>query len=174
MKQVCTLADGKPFEFWEQDVKYTSELFVDGSSAAASDDNDGSRDKPFKTIQAAADIAVPGTHIWIAPGEYREFVSPMRGGDGPDSMICYEAVEKGTVVIKASEVVTDFEESTDWRRWGHGGPTSSEGLDAQIWCHRLSPDMFRGYNPFCAVNILHDRLFIEYDKTDMTPYLNRR
>ena len=128
MKQVCTLADGKPFEFWEQDVKYTSELFVDGSSAAASDDNDGSRDKPFKTIQAAADIAVPGTHIWIAPGEYREFVSPMRGGDGPDSMICYEAVEKGTVVIKASEVVTDFEESTDWRRWGHGGPTSSEGL----------------------------------------------
>ena len=174
MKQVCTLADGKPFEFWEQDVKYTSELFVDGSSAAASDDNDGSRDKPFKTIQAAADIAVPGTHIWIAPGEYREFVSPMRGGDGPDSMICYEAVEKGTVVIKASEVVTDFEESTDWRRWGHGGPTSSEGLDAKIWCHRLSPDMFRGYNPFCAVNILHDRLFIEYDKTDMTPYLNRR
>ncbi len=34
--------------------------------------------------------------------------------------------------------------------------------------------MFRGYNPFCAVNILHDRLFIEYDKTDMTTYLNRR
>ena len=35
-------------------------------------------------------------------------------------------------------------------------------------------DDYRGYNPFCAVNILHDRLFIEYDKTDMTPYLNRR
>ena len=34
--------------------------------------------------------------------------------------------------------------------------------------------MFRGYNPFCAVNIIHDRLFIEYAKTDMTTYLNRR
>ena len=43
-----------------------------------------------------------------------------------------------------------------------------------MWAHELDPDMFRGYNPFCAVNILHDRLFIEYDKTDMTPYLNRR
>lgn len=44
----------------------------------------------------------------------------------------------------------------------------------KIWRHDLDPDMFRGYNPFCAVNILHDRLFIEYDKTDMTTYLNRR
>jgi hypothetical protein len=43
-----------------------------------------------------------------------------------------------------------------------------------MYAHRRDADMFRGYNPFCAVNILHDRLFIEYDKTDMTPYLNRR
>ena len=174
MNEINTLADGKQFDFWEQDVTYTKELYVDCSSPEASDMNEGSKDKPFKTIGAAAKAAVPGTHVLIAPGVYREFVSPERGGDGPDSMICYEAVEKGSVIIKASEVVTDFEESTDWRRWGQGGPSGSEGLDAKIWCHRLDPDMFRGYNPFCAVNILHDRLFIEYDKTDMTPYLNRR
>lgn len=44
----------------------------------------------------------------------------------------------------------------------------------RVWQYALDPDLFRGYNPFCAVNLLHDRLFIEYDKTDMTPYLNRR
>lgn len=44
----------------------------------------------------------------------------------------------------------------------------------RIWEYRLNPELFKGYNPFCAVNILHDRLFIEYEKTDMTTYLNRR
>ena len=44
----------------------------------------------------------------------------------------------------------------------------------RIWETRLNPEEFKGYNPFCAVNILHDRLFIEYEKTDMTTYLNRR
>ena len=48
----------------------------------------------------------------------------------------------------------------------------AEGI--KVWEIELDPEDFKGYNPFCAVNILHDRLFIEYDKTDMTTYLNRR
>ena len=88
MNEINTLADGKQFDFWEQDVTYTKELYVDCSSPEASDMNEGSKDKPFKTIGAAAKAAVPGTHVLIAPGVYREFVSPERGGDGPDSMIC--------------------------------------------------------------------------------------
>ncbi len=171
-REVNTLADGSEFAFWEKEVKYSRELYVAQKDPKASDENDGSREAPFKTIQAAAEAAVPGTRILIGPGEYHECVSPARGGDGPESMICYEAMEKGTVVIKASEEVKKFEKSEGWRLWGFDGP--KPGQNAKIWCHRLDPDMFRGYNPFCAVNILHDRLFIEYDKTDMTPYLNRR
>ena len=173
MLQTNTLADGTEFSFWEKETKYTKELYVAQADARASDDNDGSKEAPFKTIQAAAKVAEPGTHILIGPGEYHECVSPEKGGNGPDSMICYEAIEPGTVIIKASEEVNDFEKSEGWRLW-IASPDESKKSNAKIFCHHLDPDMFRGYNPFCAVNILHDRLFIEYDKTDMTPYLNRR
>ena len=45
-----------------------------------------------------------GTHVNIMPGIYRECVRPMRGGDGPDRMICYEAGSSdGEVIITASE-----------------------------------------------------------------------
>ena len=69
-------------------------------------------------------------------------------------------------------MVDKFSPSEGWNL-GWGVPKESlSGL--KIWEVKLDPEMFKGYNPFCAVNILHDRLFIEYDKTDMTTYLNRR
>ena len=166
------LHDGSRFDFWEKEVKFVKELFVDCQNPLASDSNDGSKNAPFKTIQAAADIATAGTHVWINDGIYRECVSPRNGGDSAESMIVYEAVNPGKVFIKASEVVTEFEPTTDWQitpGWGGESP-----VGVKVFMHRLNPDTFRGYNPFCAVNIIHDRLFIEYDKTDMTPYLNRR
>jgi len=169
------LADGREFSFWEKDTDYVRVLYVAQKDPQASDDNDGSKQAPFRTIQAAAQIAEPGTHILIGPGEYHECVRPARGGSAPEKMICYEAIEKGSVVIKASEEVHNFEKSIGWRLRGMGAQLSDAEADkCKIWCHKLDPDMFRGYNPFCAVNILHDRLFIEYEKTDMTPYLNRR
>ena len=173
MLQASILADGNEFSFWEKEINFTNVLYVAQSDIKASDNNDGSKEAPFKTIQAAARVAQPGTHILIGPGEYHECVSPERGGDGPDSMICYEAMEKGTVIIKASEEISDFERSEGWRLW-KTDPGEAENIKANIFCHHLDPDMFRGYNPFCAINLLHDRLFIEYDKTDMTTYLNRR
>lgn len=75
----------------------------------ADDANEGTLEKPLKTINAAAKLATAGSRVLIHGGKYR-----------------------------------------------------------------LNPELFKGYNPFCAVNILHDRLFIEYEKTDMTTYLNRR
>ena len=166
------LPDGNLFPFWEKDCKYTNTLYIDGANPAASDTNDGTEAHPLKTIQRAADLAEPGTKVRIHAGLYRECVHPRKGGTDPEHMICYEAFGDGPVVIRASEEVTAFSPSTGWRLRGFGpGPDVS---NVKIYAHRLDPDMFRGYNPFCAVNILHDRLFIEYDKTDMTPYLNRR
>lgn len=167
------LPNGHKFISWETEINYQQELHVAVNHPNASDDNDGTVERPFLTINAAASIATPGTRIWIHGGEYRECVRPLRGGDGPDKMICYEAYGDGEVVIKASEIVDRFEESTGWRKYP-GFDKSENKVAVQIWQIKLDPDMFRGYNPFCAVNILYDRLFIEYDKTDMTTYLNRR
>ena len=167
------LPDGSTFEFWEKDPEWTRELFVSNTDPAASDGNDGSEEKPFRTIGKAAAVATPGTRIRIHAGIYRECVRPEQGGTGPEHMISYEAYGDGDVVIRASEEVTEFKKSEGWMLFRGFGPTS-EKEDIQIWEYDLDPDLFRGYNPFCVVNILHDRLFIEYDKTDMTPYLNRR
>lgn len=173
MDRTALLPDGTLFDFWEQEQVYERELHVNANHPLADDGNSGTIDKPFKTIQAAAQIAVAGTRVWIHAGEYREWVHPMHGGTDASHMVCYESFGDGEVIIKASEEVKYFTESKDWKRWdGFEDKTNAEQVC--IWEHRLEPDMFRGYNPFCAVNILHDRLFIEFDKTDMTTYLNRR
>ena len=166
----AVLPDGSMFDFWEKPQNYKNTVYVDQNSV--SDTEDGSKENPFRTIQQAADIAEPGTLVLIASGVYHETVSPMKGGSGPEEMISYEAAEGADVVIAASEEVTKFTRSTDWRLRNYNSTQDISNI--RIWEHDLDPDMFRGYNPFNAVNILHDRLFIEYDKTDMTTYLNRR
>lgn len=166
------LPDGRMFEFWEAEPVFEREIHVDNQNPVASDENDGTIERPLKTINAAAQIATPGTRVLIHRGIYRETVQPAMGGLGPDKMISYEAYQGEEVIIKASVEVMDFKPSVGWRvARGFGGRTP-DGL--RIWEIELNPEDLKGYNPFCAVNILHDRLFIEYDKTDMTPYLNRR
>lgn len=168
------LPDGRDFPLWEKEQTYNRELHVDTNHFAASDENDGTLEHPFKTINAAASIAIPGTRVCIHGGVYRECVHPVRGGDGIDKMISYENYGDSEVIIKASIIAKHFMKSQGWNQVPFAPGMEKEVSDAQIWEIKLDPDEFRGYNPFCAVNILHDRLFIEYDKTDMTTYLNRR
>ena len=162
------LPDGSSFRFWEKETVWQRELFVSADDPAASDENDGSEAAPFRTIGRAAAEATPGTRVRIHAGLYRECVRPARGGEDAEHMISFEAYGDGDVIVRASEKVTDFIPSEGWML------RMPEDGNVRIWEYDLDPDLFRGYNPFCAVNILHDRLFIEYDKTDMTPYLNRR
>lgn len=172
MDKSAILPEGNSFDFWERKTEYNRVLYVDGNHPGASDSNDGGMETPLKTIGRAAKLAQPGTCVRIRGGIYRECVQPAMGGTDPEHMICYEACGDEPVIIRASEQVTEFFPSTGWMLQRMGSPKEETG--AKVWAHKLDPDMFRGYNPFCAVNILHDRLFIEYDKTDMTTYLNRR
>lgn len=169
------LPNGEMFGFWERENHYDRILYVDGKAVGegyTQDAEDGSEAHPYHTISQAAKVAGPGTCVRIHAGVYRECVSPGQGGADAEHIICYEAFGDGEVCVKASEVITDFRESVGWR--SVQSPMGRPDSTVRIWEHRLNPAMFQGYNPFCAVNILHDRLFIEYDKTDMTPYLNRR
>ena len=49
-------------------------------SKNGNDDNDGTKNKPFRSIQAAANIAYPGDIITVFEGIYRERIDPPRGG----------------------------------------------------------------------------------------------
>ncbi|MCR4642738.1 MAG: right-handed parallel beta-helix repeat-containing protein [Lachnospiraceae bacterium] len=177
----AVLPDGTAFEFWERENEYDRILYVSCDDPAASDENEGSEKLPFKTINRAASLATPGTKVLIRGGIYRECVRPAEGGSDAAHMISYEAYPGEKVVIRASERVTEFQPSHGWKlepvsEFSAGTKAKEAPGDdpRKIWAHELDPDMFRGYNPFCAVNIIHDRLFIEYGKTDMTSYLNRR
>lgn len=166
----AVLPNGDSFGFWDDCTQYDKELHVDAKNG--SDRNDGSAMHPLQTINAAAAVATAGTRVLIHAGEYRECVKPVYSGESEKKMIAYEAAGDGDVVIKASCVATEFRRSEGWNLYGFG--ESVHDKNAVVWETKLNPDDFRGYNPFNAVNILHDRLFIEYGKTDMTTYLNRR
>lgn len=174
MDITAQLPNGQMFDFWEVPQKYDREIHVDNQNSLASDENDGSALKPFKTINAAARIATPGTRVMIHKGVYRETVSPEQGGLSPEKMISYEAFNGENVVIKASVEAKTFLPSVGWRMTNEYNGDLSKVKHVKVWEIQLDPEDFKGYNPFCAVNILHDRLFIEYEKTDMTTYLNRR
>ena len=44
-------------------------------------------ERPFRTIDAAAQVLRPGERVLIAEGVYRQSIRPARGGTGPDAMI---------------------------------------------------------------------------------------
>lgn len=174
MDSTAILPDGRAFVFWEVPQVWERELHVDNNNPLACDKNDGSAAWPFRTISAAARAATPGTRVVIHAGVYRETVRPAMGGTGPEKMIGYEACPGDDVVVKASVVAKAFKQSAGWRLTRGYDRSAAPPEGARVWEIALDPEDFKGYNPFCAVNILHDRIFIEYDKTDMTTYLNRR
>lgn len=79
-------------------------LVVDQANPKASDRNRGSRSAPFRSINAAAQIARPGDTVLIRPGVYRERVSPLNAGED-GRPITYRAERPGTVAIRGSDRV---------------------------------------------------------------------
>lgn len=63
----------------------------------------GTKEKPFKTINAAARLARPGDEVVVAPGIYRENVNPAYGGT-KEHPICYRSEAIGQAVITGAEL----------------------------------------------------------------------
>ena len=57
------LPDGTSFPLWQDETVYEETYYVDQQHPAAADDNAGTEEAPFLTIQAAAEVVEPG------PGE---------------------------------------------------------------------------------------------------------
>lgn len=70
--------------------------------SSGNDSNIGSKIQPFKTIQAAANIAQPGDTILVGPGIYRERISPPRGGTSITKQIIYKSIVPHKAIIRGS------------------------------------------------------------------------
>lgn len=89
-----------------------AELHVARANPAASDSNSGSREKPFKTIGAAAAQVHPGDKVIIHGGDYREAVAIKASGT-KEAPIVFEAAPGEKPVIKGSDRISAWTSDGD-------------------------------------------------------------
>ncbi|MBR5968216.1 MAG: right-handed parallel beta-helix repeat-containing protein [Lachnospiraceae bacterium] len=101
--------------------------YVNASSPV---DGDGSNARPFKKINDAAKIAVPGDEIIVAPGIYREYVNPRKAGT-KDARITYRSEKP------LGAVITGAEELKGWTKY-----------EGNVWTAKVGNSIFGAYNPY--------------------------
>ncbi len=99
-------------------------------NAAVHNDGNGSQETPFKRINDAARIAVPGDEIIVSPGIYREYVNPRNAGR-PDARITYRSEQPLGAVITGAELLSG------WTRY-----------EGDVWTTRVANSIFGSYNPY--------------------------
>lgn len=139
----CLLPDGSEFQFWESDAPPLRTYHVAQQHPRASDDNDGSEQAPWKTINRAARVLQPGERVLIHRGVYREWVKPARGGTSPSRMITYEAAPGEEVIITGNDVW-----KPEWRRTRYFKPL--EGVTT--YEAEIDPRLFERANTFNLQN----------------------
>lgn len=82
-------------------IYYVSDLSGNDTNGNDTKTNDNIKN-PFKTIQAAANVAKPGDTILVYPGIYRERVSPPIGGSSPTLPIIYKSIVPQGAIIRGS------------------------------------------------------------------------
>lgn len=125
-------------------------IYVD---ANAGHDGNGTEERPFRRIQLAADIAHPGDEVLVAPGVYREYVSPVNAGT-EDARITY------TSTTPLGAVITGAEELKGWTQY-----------DGDVWTATVSNTVFNGYNPYTTY-VYGDWYFAGRSKHTGAVYLN--
>ena len=122
-------------------------------NAAAKTKGDGSKERPFRKISQAAEIAQPGDCVMVEPGIYREYVDPAFGGT-EDQRIAYRSTKEKEAIITGAEVVKGWEQM-------------KEG----IWTVRVSNQIFGNYNPYTTF-VFGDWYFAKNLKHTGCVYLN--
>lgn len=100
-------------------------------AVSGNDSNEGSIAEPFKTIMAAANVAMPGDVITVHAGVYREQITPPRGGNSDRERIVYQAAPGEKVEIKGSEVMRG------WKK-----------LVNDTWEVKIPNSFFGKFNPY--------------------------
>ena len=170
------LPDGTEFVFWEQPLTFTKTYYVDNQSAKADDKGPGTKARPFRTINKAAQVLQPGERVVIASGTYRECVRPARGGASPSQMISYEAAPGAEVIVKGSEILKEGwqQESVSMGRYGATG-LADQSAPVTAWRCELTGTMFPdAYQPFALPSIMGTWEWLDPRTADMGPFLRRR
>jgi hypothetical protein len=94
---------------YESDAKPRT-FHVAKQASNAGDDNPGTEQKPWRTIQKAAETMRPGDTVIVHEGIYREWVRPFVGGRAGEP-ITYKAAEGEDVVISGADLWRP-----DWHR----------------------------------------------------------
>ncbi len=104
--------------------------YVDAKALAK---GNGSKECPFQKIQEAALRAEPGDEVIVAPGIYRESVSPVNGGKEDARIIYRSEVEKAAVITGAEPV----------KSW--------EPYEGNVWMARIPNSLFGNENPYTTL-----------------------
>ncbi len=108
-------------EYFDKLVKEFAEYMPNGTmgktfyvaqSANASDSNDGTIDRPFKTIAKASETVRAGDTVIIRGGEYSELLKPTKDGTATNP-ITYKAYPGEDVLLTAADRVSDFADFKD-------------------------------------------------------------
>lgn len=122
-----------------------------GSNAGA-----GTLESPFRTINHAAQVALPGDTVTVHNGVYREWVNPLNGGESPYKRILYRVAGGEKAELKGSELVTG------WKR---------EKKGKGVWKAVVPNSLFGDYNPFLE-KLYGDWLWSEHTYHTGDIYLN--
>lgn len=93
-------------------------------------DGNGTKEYPYKLINEAAKIAVPGDEVLVFPGVYHENVNPANAGT-EEARIIYRSVEP----LKAT--ITGAEPINGWKKY-----------KGNVWIARINNGVFGQYNPY--------------------------
>lgn len=122
-------------------------------NAKARCDGDGSKERPFKRINDAAKIAMPGDEVLVLPGVYREYVNPLHSGTA-ENRIVYRSVEPLGAIISGAEEV---------KNWKH--------FCQDIWVTHIPNGVFNDYNPY-NTPVYGDWYFAKDERHTGCVYLN--
>ncbi|MEJ2628573.1 MAG: right-handed parallel beta-helix repeat-containing protein, partial [bacterium] len=79
-------------------------FYVDINHQNCNDSNKGTLTNPWKTIQHAVDILLPGDTVFIKQGSYYENLTTQRSGNTTDGYITFSAYPQETPVINGTGV----------------------------------------------------------------------
>jgi alpha-N-arabinofuranosidase len=124
-------------------------------NAAAAREGNGSREMPFKHINDAAKVAMPGDEVVVAPGIYREYVDPINAG-----------TEENRIVYRSEKplgaIITGAEELKSWKPY-----------EGNTWVARVDNGVFGDYNPYTTY-VDGDWYFSPIKRHTGAVYLNDR